>query len=187
MFAYCNNNPVNAIDPFGYLPRSQFAYACDYDGGGAQSTTSTGTTVSFGFSGSFSLGSVVFCSQLCISADTKGNVELQFSGGDGFSTGAVGGSLMAFVTTTNAPDVYALHGMSYQVGGIYGAGLAFGADAVFLESSNLDADYAGFTISGGFASPDIHATMGYTIPIISISSEFIDIFNEACRRMIMGS
>ncbi len=91
---------------------------------------------------------------------------------------------MSFVTVTNAPSVASLHGMGYQPGGIISGGLGGGFDFNIIPNTGGGEDYFGCTLSGGAATSDMHIFMGYTIPIVSIPAEVIDIINDAYHTMM---
>ena len=74
-------------------------------------TASTGLNIS----GSPSIFS--FNAQIGISADTSGNVAIQWAYACGETTGTPSASVSVYQTITNAPNIDSLNGPGYQIGG----------------------------------------------------------------------
>ncbi len=111
--------------------------------------------------------------------DFKGNVETQVTYGTGpIITSNPGGSIMGYLTTTNAPFAENLRGMGYQIGGSAGvpvlsAPLGAGYEFNMLQNEELDINgnininnYVGNTYLFGFSTPGVegHVEFTYTKP-----------------------
>lgn len=121
--------------------------------------------------------------QWCISFDLKGNIAYQrtLSGG-AISSGELGASATGSVMIINAPTVYHLEGMGYQLGASISniplLGLPIGTvgtDVNIIPNSN-GGYYYGYTISAGVSTPsifptistDVHAEWGKTKTIADL-------------------
>lgn len=103
-------------------------------------------TISIGLVGSVSPTVVDFAGEYAVSFDKKGNIALQATFTDGFTTGG-GASLGGQISYTNAPDVKYLNGFSTSLGISAAAGIVgAGCDIVIFEDSEGNT-YAGSSIA----------------------------------------
>lgn len=174
MFAYCFNNPVNLDDIEGNWPqcfkkavkwvaekvikpvvkkvqkalgKRDFTYSTGIGTGG--SITGYGIQVQGGFA-----------------FDSKGNIAIQGTAAGGFSTtaGCLG---IVYNSLTNAPDVSALEGSGYQMGGVYGWNIGYvpvvaGGDINFIPIPDSEAAYIGGTFITGFGTSGFEGHVDWT-------------------------
>ena len=189
MFAYSFNNPVNMFDPAGNWPQfidyiveliEQVGNAIIYSLNEINYTSSSGVNVCV------SPSIFTFNFQIGFSFDAKGNCAVQMAFSGGFTTGTPGASISMYNTQTNAPSIYHLEGMGYQIGGTAGVPvgtvpLMAGYDVEFIPDSNNNKVYTGNTRYVGVGTPGLegHVTWGVTYTIESTRFNIYDyIFSE---------
>ena len=193
IFIYCNCEPIGKIDIDGnWWLESCINWVSDniiepvvegveeVANSIKEAVSNIDLTVSLGVNASVSLGIWAFNVQWCISFDLKGNIAYQrtLSGG-AISSGELGASATGSVMITNAPTVYHLEGMGYQLGASISniplLGLPIGTvgtDVNIIPNSN-GGYYYGYTISAGVSTPstnliDVHAEWGKTKTIADL-------------------
>ena len=147
MFAYCENNPVNCIDPFG--------------------------TWTFGISLSANLNLFFGVSiSIGIFFDDKGNVDWQWSYAvptvnETASIGFLDAGVGLTVQYTNRETVYDLYGSATSIGASVGSSMYAGADLIsFSKPNEMDADIDGVQLTFGIgAGVDTHMVVTDTRPV----------------------
>ena len=183
VFAYVANNPVNYSDPSGNWIIKDFIqwYATNCVMPVIRKVkgifSNISATISGGLSITGSIGAIQIGAQIGGAIDAKGNIALQASVSSGLSSGTPGGSITAFVTGTNAPEVNRLTGPAFEIGASMGAlvgavPLAGGIDVSFIPDSQKDTLYYGVTGNIGFGTPglEMHALYGETYNLLDISA-----------------
>ena len=191
LYAYCFNNPINIEDENGNWPqwiKNSFKWVAknivkpivksvQENLSKVDATYSTGVNIS----GTPSIFN--FNIQAGVSIDTQGNVALQYSTGGGFTTGSPSLSVTGYKSVTNAPSIYELEGMGYQIGGsigvpIYGVSLALGADLNVLEVK--DKTCIGMTTNAGFGTPgaEFHVEWGKTGTVPGTQFNIFDVAED---------
>ena len=183
VFAYVANNPVNYSDPSGNWIIKDFIqwYATNCVMPVMRKVkgifSNISATISGGLSITGSIGAIQIGAQIGGAIDAKGNIALQASVSSGLSSGTPGGSITAFVTGTNAPEVNRLTEPAFEIGASMGAlvgavPLAGGIDVSFIPDSQKDTLYYGVTGNIGFGTPglEMHALYGETYNLLDISA-----------------
>ena len=144
MFAYCNNNPVNNVDPLGLWTIS----------------------ISGALSGVFGLGISL---SLGFAFDDQRNFDLQYSYAipgvdDTVMVGGIGIGGGIAVQYTKADTVYDLYGPATYVGASAGPGWYVGGDVVsFSDASDPEMTTDGFQLYAGYGGVlDAHIIESYT-------------------------
>ena len=139
-------------------------------------------TYSTGFNVSGSPGAWIFNGQIGVSADTKGNIAIQVSGGGGITGGDQGLSITRYRSITNAPSINKLNDAYYQVGGsiaktINGIPAAVGGDIMIMPDQELNTEYFGLTGNVGFGTEgkEFHVEWGTTITAPSTQFNIYDV------------
>lgn len=145
-------------------------------------SSSIDKTYSKGININFSPNIFNFSFQGGFSIDTKGNIALQGAYNVEFTTGR-GVAISLYETKTNAPTIYHLEGMGYQVGGsagarIYGMPLNAGFDINIIPDSSQDKTYFGTTATRGFGTQGVEAHVGMSYTGTSTKYNY-NIFDEA--------
>ena len=183
VFAYVANNPVNYSDPSGNWIIKDFIqwYATNCVMPVIRKVkgifSNISATISGGLSITGSIGAIQIGAQIGGAIDAKGNIALQASVSSGLSSGTPGGSITAFITGTNAPEVNRLTGPAFEIGASMGAlvgvvPLAGGIDVSFIPDPQKDTLYYGVTGNIGFGTPglEMHALYGETYNLLDISA-----------------
>ena len=199
LFAYCFNNPVNMDDYCGNWPEwaknavkwvstnivKPIVKAAQRVLSKVDLTYSTGVNVSGTPSG------WIFNGQVGVSADTKGNVAVQASGGGGLTTASPGISMTSFKSVTNASSIDKLEGPYYQIGGsvaapVEGVPLAIGGDVMFMPDTLLNKGYFGLTGNLGFGTPgtEFHVEWGSTATWNSSRFNVFDVAREIYLKIL---
>ena len=149
LFAYCLNNPVNSIDPFGTWTIG----------------ISFGANLNLFFGVSVSIG-------VCF--DDKGNVDWQWSYAvpgvnETASLGLLDAGVGLAVQCTNRDTVYDLYGPATYLGASGGPGWYVGADLIsFSKPNEMDAGVDGFQfVAGVGVGLDAHIVVTNTKPVRS--------------------
>ena len=76
---------------------------------------------------------------------------------------------------TNAPDVDALTGRAYQVGGSASAGAAIGVEVITMNDSETGEMYTGLSFSFGPGAlwAEVHGEVGYTWDVFDLIKSVI--------------
>ena len=185
LFVYCFNNPVNMSDYDGNWPdwlkkavKSVATYIDNIVTKVQNSLEGVNMTYSKGVSGSFSPEGVVVNGQAGWSADTSGNIALQFTLASGFTTGDAGCSVSEYRTITNAPSVKHLEELGYSLGGsvvipVDGVPLMAGGDILFIPDEHTT--YFGVSTNFGLSTPveetslEMHAEISKTVTVVQIN------------------
>ncbi len=199
MYAYCNNNPISYIDSEGKVPdwiKDTVKWVTQNIVIPVEETAKNilsklDLTLSKGISINASTSIFTFGFQLGLSIDTEGNIALQYSFSSGFTGGFPSASISMYETLTNAPSIYDLTGMGYQIGGSYGA-IVYGVPVVaggnfdIIPSSNNGDTYYGITSSAGLGVPgkEFYVTGGMTGTVSGIGFNVFD-FAESIFQKIM--
>ena len=207
MFAYCDNNPANKIDPSGtcgYVAGTTFWMPC----GNSNCPYYSPYAIAIGVSGSITLGHFVYGLQLALVSDSMGSSELQLTYYSAMSTDAHANtqttddmlaqaakyekftdifeySLAGNMSYFNTPSVENLHGEGYQIGGMLGTEPAVAVDFNIVPNGS-ESPYTGWSLSIGKGSTDGHCSMGYTIPLCSSKMSVFDIMFAAYNTQYGG-
>ena len=171
MFIYAANNPINNSDPSGqWIIKNAIKWVAKKvvkpavnlikkTKASARGTETKGLNLSgaFGVDGSVSAG---------ITTDKKGNIGIILTSNAGVGTPS--GSLCAFETNTNAPDIYTQRGASTQIGGSLDAyGVNVGAEYSFFQDSKTNEIYHGVTFWAGMSfeptPAELHGEKGKSV------------------------
>ena len=196
MFAYCNNNPVNCVDPSGHLPQEKiasdriFAYESDSRflticipapsllGPIAPPENPEPGTTSLGFTCNafFAVG---ISASFGITYDHAGNIGLIFSIETG--GGCPGAGIGLYKTEMNCPTIYEQQGKGMTFGGSVNVG-PIGVDKGHLVGLQDDWQPNGYygnstSVTCGPGLPgEIHGTIGETW--ILWSCNIYDVWND---------
>ena len=148
-------------------------------------------TYSRGYNISGSPGLLNFNAQIGVSADTKGNIAIQATGGYGVTTGSPSGSITGYTSMTNAKDISALEGLYFQLGGTIAVPIleipfAFGGDMMILPNQESGKNYFGLTRNLGFGTPgqEFHVEWGSTATLASTRINLYDIAQDVYRKIL---
>ena len=169
MFAYCNNDPVNRVDPAGCWGEDllkQIFNNVIYPASEIMESVLShfNGTLSIGGALTISLGVVVINYQYSLAIDTSGDMVWQYTQGNGGGAG-MGVSFTLFAMTTNVPSVDDLQGIGYQSGGSISDALCIGGDRIVIPNKDKNQVYTGSDINIGISSPgfEVHVIRGETI------------------------
>ena len=167
MFAYCNDNPVNNVDPLGLWTISI--------SGTLSGVFGLGISLSFGFA-----------------FDDQGNFDWQYSYAipgvdDTVMVGGIGAGAGIAVQYTKADTVYDLYGPATYVGASAGPGWYVGGDIVsFSDANDPEMTTDGFQfIAGVGVGVDVHVTESYTRSVVQINRSAQSCFSGSFRNRVM--
>ena len=180
MFAYCNNSPVSCFDSEGTQP-VQNKMLMSNDGGGydpEDDSDDVGAFESFAkgvinkeYSGTFFAGTnLSFAAGLGLSVsfgivvDMQANVGILISISPSAGTVSVGAG--SIFTITGSPNIFALEGTGFQVGGSAGEMVVVGGEYCMIPDKKTGELYHGgsLLLGAGFTAigAELHAEMGKT-------------------------
>ena len=167
MYAYCNNNPVNNVDPLGLWTISI--------SGTLSGVFGLGISLSFGFA-----------------IDDQGNFDWQYSYAipsvdDTDMVGVMSAGIGAAVQYTNADTVYDLYGHATYIGASGGLEWYVGGDIVsFSDASDLEGAVDGFQFTAGYgAGVDVHIIESYTRVAFQTNRTAHCVFGGNSRKNVM--
>ena len=199
MFAYCNNNPVNRIDPVGTCSDNHDCGRSDCP----RSSNYISYTASIGGMIGIGIGPLSMSLQIALVTDSAGVSEIQisYSAPNIFSSSLpsvdemlddiasdnpkfkFGMSFAGTATFTNAPSVTNLYGPTYSVGGaVPGVAVDYNAIPVGAGSNEI---YSGITIAIGMITPGFNVSMSQTVFGFSVPFTVFDVV-EAMHHGIYG-
>ena len=183
MFAYCGNNPVVRVDPYGYSWFSDFLQIVKdwLEERKEEGKSNEDHTETVGVTGSAAFG-VAASGAVGITRDNKGNIgiALSINIGGGFPSVGAGG----YKTTTNAPNIYKQSGHGVTIGASGGPGVvAAGMEYNMLIDQEESCVYHGNTVSAtyGFYPTivEVHGEVGYTwvwgVNVYDVGIELVDL------------
>ena len=193
VYAYCFNNPINMHDQSGNWPQwlkntvkwvaKNVIKPIAKTAKEVLSTVDVTYSKGINVSGSPSIFS--FNAQGGISIDTKGNIAIQWSWAGGFTSGSPSASVTLYQSITNAPNIYKLNGLSYQIGGsmggcVYGIPLAVNGDINIIPDNDLNTTYGGITTCGGIGTPggEFHVEWGETNTLDKMHFNIYDVAEQ---------
>ena len=134
---------------------------------------------------------LIFDFQAGISIDTKGNIAIQSSVGQGFTQGTLGGSCAIYQSVTNAPSIYKLEGLGYQIGGsvgmfVHGVPLSVGGDVNIIPDSTSGSNYLGVTANIGIGTQggEFHIIRSETITWKSTRFNIFDVAEDLYNKIM---
>ena len=167
MFAYCNDNPVNNVDPLGLWTISI--------SGTLSGVFGLGISLSFGFA-----------------FDDQGNFDWQYSYAipgvdDTVMVGGIGAGAGIAVQYTKADTVYDLYGPATYVGASAGPGWYVGGDIVsFSDANDPEMTTDGFQfVAGVGVGVDVHVTESYTRSVVQTNRSAQSSFSGSSRNRVM--
>ena len=167
IFAYCNNNPVNNVDPLGLWTISI--------SGTLSGVFGLGISLSFGFA-----------------FDDQGNFDWQYSyavpGVDNtVMVGGISAGAGIAIQYTKADTVYDLYGPATYVGASAGPGWYVGGDIVsFSDASDPDMTTDGFQfVAGVGVGVDVHVTESYTRSVVQTNRSAQSNFSGGSGNRVM--
>ena len=191
-YQYCYSNPLRYWDPLGEMPEiySQFIkFGCGFMDQSvvkdsllfvADPRTEIlklalryhGGTLTYGATGS--IGAGAFASyNIGYSLDGYNDaLQLSLAGGGGTPNIS---PISGYIMITNAPDVDALTGRAYQVGGSASAGVAIGVEVITMNDSETGEMYTGlsFRFGTGALWAEVHGEVGYTWDVFDLIKSVI--------------
>ena len=195
-YQYCYSNPLRYWDPLGLVPVAASQQDDENDDGfttygGCESVpyaakmqdASTANSVfaiervgtfTYGKTGSFAVGGVAAYA-IGISTDGR-DTKIQASVGGGGGTPNLS-PISHYIMITNAPNIDALTGPAYQVGGSISIGISIGVDYVIMVNSETGEEYQGITASFGIGLPlwaEVHGEVSNTVNIFDINEGLVD-------------
>ena len=166
MYAYCGNNPTNLIDVLGTNPE-WFKTPIKWITKNmvkpiVKSIQNALAQINLTYSNGLNVSGTPEVAIINISGgillDTKGNIALSASFGEGVTGGSASISASSYQSLTNAPSIDNLSNVSYQIGGsyaqvIYGVPAYAGVDLSLIPDSKKRRGYFGYTRNLGVGSP----------------------------------
>ena len=158
MFAYCLNNPINSSDPSGHwIIKNAIKKVANKVSSVVRKIREKTSAINGTFQSGTTVSGAVFVegtASASIAIDAKGNIGIAFSYGNGI--GLPNGSISKFRTITNAPNINALNGESYQIGGsVDVSGVSVGAEYTTFNDIITPKQYSGICVSAGVGLPNM--------------------------------